>query len=69
MVVKTNDNNEDEPDIVEESQAVYPYSASEISIDEQIRKISPRFYDIYRQCLIAKMRVCPIYMEWVLEKH
>jgi hypothetical protein len=54
MVVKTNDNNEDEPDIVEESQAVYPYSASEISIDEQIRKISPRFYDIYRQCLIAK---------------
>lgn len=54
MVIKTNKNGDDEPVVIEKSQTVYPYSTPNLNIDEQIRKISPRFYDIYRQCLIAK---------------
>lgn len=54
MSITPKDSDEDEPDTVEKSQVVYPYSSSDISIDEPIRQISPRFYDIYRQCLIAK---------------
>lgn len=54
MSVKPNTNDEDDSILVEESQVVYPHSTPDLNIDEQIRKISPRFYDIYRQCLIAK---------------
>lgn len=54
MSVKLNNNDEDDSTLVEESQVVYPHSTTNLNIDEQIRKISPRFYDIYRQCLIAK---------------
>lgn len=54
MRVKPNNNDEDDSVLVEESQVVYPHSTPDLNIDEQIRKISPRFYDIYRQCLIAK---------------
>lgn len=54
MSVKPNNNGEDDSVPIEESQVVYPHSTPALNIDEQIRKISPRFYDIYRQCLIAK---------------
>lgn len=54
MSVKPNNNDEDDSVLVEELQMVYPHSTPDLNIDEQIRKISPRFYDIYRQCLIAK---------------
>ena len=39
---------------VEKSQSVYPTTASNLQIDEDIRQISPEFYEIYNQCLIAK---------------
>ncbi len=54
MMVKPNNNDEDDSVPVEESQVVYPHSTPDLNINEQIRKISPRFYDVYRQCLIAK---------------
>lgn len=54
MAVKINDENANDFTINEESQTVYPHSTPDLNIDEQIRKISPRFYDIYKQCLIAK---------------
>lgn len=38
----------------EESQSVYPYAAQDIVIDNDIKRISPKFYDIYKQCLMAK---------------
>lgn len=38
----------------EESQSVYPTTAPNLQIDEDIRQISPDFYEIYNQCLIAK---------------
>lgn len=38
----------------EESQSVYPTTVSNFQIDEDIRQISPDFYEIYNQCLIAK---------------
>jgi len=41
-------------DCVETSQSVYPTTASNLQIDEDIRQISPEFYEIYNQCLIAK---------------
>lgn len=39
---------------VEKSQSVYPTIASSLQADENIRQISPGFYEIYNQCLIAK---------------
>lgn len=54
MVIKPNKKGDNESVVNEESQTVYPHSTPDLNIDEQIRKISPRFYDIYRQCLIAK---------------
>lgn len=39
---------------IEKSQSVYPTTASNLQIDEDIRQISPDFYEIYNQCLIAK---------------
>lgn len=39
---------------VEKSQSVYPITASNLQINEDIRQISPEFYEIYNQCLIAK---------------
>ena len=39
---------------VEKSQSVYPTTASNLQIDEDIRQISSDFYEIYNQCLIAK---------------
>lgn len=39
---------------VEKSQSVYPTTASNLQICEDIRQISPDFYKIYNQCLIAK---------------
>lgn len=54
MGVKPNNNGKNNSVLIEESQVVYPHSTPDLNIDEQIRKISPRFYDIYRQCLIAK---------------
>lgn len=45
---------DDEFDVIEESQTVYPHPTPNLNTDEQIRKISPKFYDIYAQCLTAK---------------
>lgn len=39
---------------VEKSQSVYPTTAPNLQIYEDIRQISPDFYEIYNQCLIAK---------------
>ena len=39
---------------IEKSQSVYPATAPNLQIDEDIRQISPEFYEIYNQCLIAK---------------
>ena len=38
----------------EQSQSTFPMTAKEVNIDETIRMISPKFYEIYNQCLIAK---------------
>lgn len=54
MMIKQNKSENDEIVIIEKNQTIYPNSTPELDIDEQIRKISPRFYDIYKQCLIAK---------------
>ena len=40
--------------IKEKSQSVYPTTMPNLQIDEDIRRISPEFYEIYNQCLIAK---------------
>lgn len=40
--------------IVETSQSVYPIATNDLQIDKDIQQISPRFYKIYNQCLIAK---------------
>lgn len=45
---------EQENGYIEKSQSVYPTTASNLQIDEDIRQISPEFYEIYNQCLIAK---------------
>lgn len=39
---------------VEKSQSAYPITAANLQIDEDIRQISPDFYNIYNQCLNAK---------------
>lgn len=39
---------------VEKSQSAYPTTAANLRVDEDIRQISPEFYKIYNQCLIAK---------------
>lgn len=39
---------------IEKSQSTYPTTTSELQIDEDIRQISPEFYEIFNQCLIAK---------------
>lgn len=39
---------------VEKSQSAYPIAAANLQIDEDIRQISPDFYNIYNQCLSAK---------------
>ena len=39
---------------VEKSQSVYPTTAANLQIDENIRQVSPDFYNIYNQCLSAK---------------
>lgn len=39
---------------IEKSQSVYPTTTPNLQIDEDIRQISPEFYEIYNQCLIAK---------------
>lgn len=44
---------EQENEYIEKSQSVYPIAASK-QVDESIRQISPEFYEIYNQCLIAK---------------
>lgn len=54
MTIKPNKSENDKIVIIEKSQTIYPHSTPNLDIDEQIRKISPKFYDIYRQCLIAK---------------
>lgn len=54
MTIKPNKSENDEIVIIEKSQTIYLHSTPNLDIDEQIRKISPKFYDIYRQCLIAK---------------
>lgn len=54
MVIKADGKGNDESIVIEKSQTVYPHSTPNLNIDEPIRKISPRFYNIYRQCLIAK---------------
>ena len=38
----------------ENSQSVYPSAIPGLQIDECINKVSPRFYEIYSQCLQAK---------------
>ena len=40
--------------IKEKSQSIYPTTAPDLKINEDIKQISPEFYDIYNQCLIAK---------------
>lgn len=40
--------------IKEKSQSVYPTTVPDLRIDEDIKQISPEFYEIYKQCLIAK---------------
>lgn len=39
---------------IEKSQSVYPTTTPNLQIDEDIRQISPEFYEVYNQCLIAK---------------
>lgn len=39
---------------VETSQSTFPAKSSYKDIKEDIRKISPKFYDVYKQSLIAK---------------
>ena len=39
---------------VEKSQSAYPMTAANLQIDEDIRQVSPDFYNIYNQCLSAK---------------
>lgn len=39
---------------VECSQSVFPTRVDNLTIDENIRQISPRFYEVYKQCLKAK---------------
>lgn len=39
---------------VEKSQSVYPTTVNDLQIDKDIQQISPKFYKIYNQCLIAK---------------
>lgn len=38
----------------ETSQSVYPSVSTNLQIDKDIQKVSPRFYEIYSQCLQAK---------------
>lgn len=40
--------------VKEESQAVYPHIVKLPDIDDAVHSISPKFYDIYQQCLTAK---------------
>lgn len=40
--------------VKEESQAVYPHIVKLPDIDDAVRSISPKFYDIYQQCLTEK---------------
>lgn len=44
----------DKNECVEKSQSIYSATASNLQIDEDIRQISPDFYEIYNQCLVAK---------------
>lgn len=39
---------------IEKSQSVYPTTLTDLQIEEDIRSISPEFYEIYKQCIIAK---------------
>lgn len=39
---------------IEASQSVYPIATPNLTIDHEIHKISPRFYETYNQCLMAK---------------
>lgn len=50
---KVTDNSE-ESDIFEIRQIACPSTATDKSVDGQIREISPRFYEVYNQCSVAK---------------
>ncbi len=39
---------------VETKQFIYPYTKKDIILQQEVFDISPKFYDIFNQCLIAK---------------